>query len=188
MLSSYKLPLEFSAELLKADLRQISSDEWVAHFNKGYYEGEWKGLALRSTTGRATQLHRHPTDERPTRETAVLAQCPYFQAVLAAFRCPIRLARLLSLGPGAKIREHVDYFLSPEDGAIRIHVPVVTDLRVEFFVDNQRLMLEEGEAWYIDFGLPHRVNNYSDQERVHLVIDCTVNDWLRALIPFGQAQ
>jgi hypothetical protein len=151
--------------------------------------GEWKGLALRSTSGRANQLHRPPNDTSPATDTPILDRCSYFREVLAAFKCPILLARLLKLSPGSKIREHVDYFLGLEDGLLRIHVAVATDPRVQFFVDNQKLVLSEGEAWYIDFSLPHRVSNHSDQDRVHLVIDCVVNDWLLALIPFnGEAQ
>lgn len=111
MLSSYKLPLVFDAESLKADLRQILSTEWVAHFNRGYYyEGEWKGFALRSTTGRVNQLHRPPTDTREATDTAVLARCHNFRHVLNAFKCPMLSARLLSLSPGSKLLEHEDYF------------------------------------------------------------------------------
>lgn len=182
MLISYKLSLAFDAEFLQADLRRICADEWVAHFNKGYYEGEWKGLALRSTTGKTTQLYRPQDDTREATDTVILARCPYFRQVLGAFRCPILAARLLSLSPGSKIREHEDYFLGFEYGLIRIHIPVTTDRRVEFFVENQRLEMIEGEAWYIDFSLPHRVSNTSDKERVHLVIDCVVNDWLERMI------
>jgi len=35
-----------------------------------------------------------------------------------------------------------------------------------------------GEAWYLNFDLVHRVENNGAEERVHLVIDCVVNDWL----------
>lgn len=185
MLLCHKLPLVFEAESLKADLEQITSGEWVAHFNKGYYEGEWKGLALRSTTGKANQLHRFPDDTGPATDTVILARCPYFQDVLDAFKCPILAARLLSLGPGSKIREHEDYFLGVEDGLIRLHIPIATDPRVEFFIANQRLTMMEGETWYLDLSLPHRVSNHSDKDRVHLVVDCVFNDWLEAQIPFG---
>ena len=188
MLSSYKLPLAFDAESLKADLERIDPGEWVAHFNKGYYEGHWRGLALRSTSGRATQLFTPAQETKDAVDTAILGRCSYFQHVLAAFECPIRSARLLSLGPGSKILEHQDYFLGIEDGQIRIHIPVTTDARVEFFVDSRRLVMEEGEAWYIDFSLPHRVNNVSDKDRVHLVIDCRVNGWLEGMIPFGKCE
>lgn len=187
MLISYKLPLAFDAEFLKADLRRICADEWVAHFNKGYYEGEWKGLALRSTTGKTNQLYRPPDDTREAVDTVVLARCPYFRKVLGAFRCPILTARLLSLSPGSKIREHQDYFLGFEEGMIRIHIPIVTDKRVDFFVGNQRLEMMDGEAWYIDFSLPHRVCNTSDKDRVHLVLDCGVNDWLAGMVRCGRS-
>jgi aspartyl/asparaginyl beta-hydroxylase (cupin superfamily) len=185
MLHSYKLPLAFDAESLKADLGRISVGEWKAHFNKGYYEGEWKALALRSTTGRANQIYRPPKDWREAADTLVLAKCPYFRRVLDEFKCTVLAARLLSLGAGSKIREHEDYFMGIEYGMIRIHVPVVTDERVEFFVGGRRLRMSEGETWYIDFGLPHSINNVSDKERVHLVIDCAVNGWVEEMIPFG---
>lgn len=187
MLIGSKLPLAFDAELLKADLRQIGADEWVPHFNKGYYEGEWKGLALRSTTGRANQLYRPPDDTREATATLILARCPSFRQVFDAFRCPILAARLLSLSPGSKIREHEDYLMGFEYGWIRLHIPVATDRRVEFFVANQRLEMMEGETWYIDFNLPHRVSNSSDKDRVHLVIDCVVNDWLEGVVASGKA-
>lgn len=184
---SYKLPFSFDAELLKADLERIPTGEWVAHFNKGYYEGEWKGLSLRSVTGRARQLYTPVQDTTEAVDTPVLDQCPYFRRVLDTFECSIHAARLLSLSPGSKILEHQDYFLGIEDGLIRIHIPVATDSRVEFFVDGRRLVMLEGEAWYIDFSLPHRVNNVSDKDRVHMVVDCRVNDWIEGMIPFGSA-
>ena len=59
---------------------------------------------------------------------------------------------------------------------------------MEFFVGGRRLMMAEGEAWCIDFSLPHRVDNESDKDRVHLVIDCRVNGWLKRLIPFAGEQ
>lgn len=185
MLSSYKLPFAFDVAPLKADLERIVPGEWIRHFNRGYYEGEWKGLALRSTTGRANQLYTPALETAETSDTPILDRCPSFRQVLAAFECPIHSARLLSLGPGAKILEHTDDFLGGEDGLIRVHIPVVTDERVDFFVGGHRLVMTEGEAWCIDFSLPHRVNNGSDKDRVHLVVDCRVNGWVEALLAFS---
>jgi hypothetical protein len=53
---------------------------------------------------------------------------------------------------------------------------------LEFVVANRQLLLGEGEAWYIDFSQPHRINNAGDTDRVHLVIDGTVNDWALELL------
>jgi len=186
MLISYQLPFKFDANSLKSDLDQVLPTDWRPHFNRPYYEGEWKALALRSTTGQANQIYRSPDDEREPMDTVVLSRCAYFQAVLKTFQCPVLNARLMSLSPGSTIREHEDHQMGFEYGLIRIHIPIVTDERVKFFVGHQRLSMKEGEAWYIDFAQPHSVHNLSDASRVHLVLDCTVNDWLRALFPAGQ--
>ena len=70
--------------------------------------------------------------------------------------------------------------------AFRLHVPVVSDPAVDFRVDGQRLELREGETWYVNVNLPHGVENGSPRPRVHLILDCTVNDWLRALFRDGE--
>ena len=46
--------------------------------------------------------------------------------------------------------------------------------------------MQEGECWYLDLSLPHRVQNRSNVDRIHLVVDCLLNDWLRAIIDAGQ--
>lgn len=182
-LNSFKLPMTFDPERLKQDLDLISPGEWSPHFNTGYYEGEWSGVALRSVGGVASQLYPDPAAPKPFADTPVLARCAHIQSVLASFKCALESVRLLKLSGGSRIREHKDHKLSLEDGVARIHVPIVTDPRVEFFVDSRRLVMSEGECWYINFNLPHRVYNQSDADRVHLVVDCIVNDWLRAMIP-----
>ena len=184
MLISHLLPLRFDAERLRADLERILPGEWTAHFNRDYYEGAWKALALRSTSGRANQIFRAPDDCKVAVDTPLLERCAYLREVLAAFECPVLTARLLSLGPGSKIKEHEDFFLGLEYGLVRVHIPITTNPRVEFIVGGQALSMRPGEAWYIDFSLPHHVTNHSEEDRVHLVLDCTINAWLDAMIPF----
>ena len=38
-----------------------------------------------------------------------------------------------------------------------------------------------GECWYLNVNLAHRAANRSPIRRVHLVLDCRVNDWLTEL-------
>ena len=40
----------------------------------------------------------------------------------------------------------------------------------------------EGEAWYLNLNLRHSVVNSGPTPRVHLVIDCVVDDWLDAAL------
>lgn len=187
MIDYFQLPFHFDADRLKADLNSLTPEDWVPHFNKPYYEGEWSGVALRSVNGVAGRLYPDPTAQHAYADTPILAQCSYIQEILTTFHCPLEAVRLLKLRAGSSIREHKDYNLGYEDGEIRIHVPIMTDPAVEFFVNNQRIVLNEGTAWYINFNLPHRVVNRSPTDRIHLVIDCIVNDWVHALFQSAAA-
>lgn len=185
MTNSIRLPLTFDPAALKADLEVIAPNEWVRHFNTTYYDGEWSGLALRSTGGNPRQLYPDPNADAPVADTPILDRCPNLRRVLENFSCPIRSARLLKLSPGSQIREHRDYELGFAEGEIRLHIPITTDAQVEFLLACERIEMNEGECWYLDFNQPHRVDNRSPADRIHLVIDCGVNDWLLEFFPPG---
>ncbi|MFP2927567.1 aspartyl/asparaginyl beta-hydroxylase domain-containing protein [Pyxidicoccus sp. 3LG] len=176
-----RLPFHFDAAGLQEDLAGLPSETWVPHFNKGYYEGEWSGAPLRSIGGMEGRIYPDPTGRESYADTPLLARCPAFRAALSTFKCPIGSARLLKLAAGARIREHTDYNLGFEDGEVRIHIPIVTHPDVAFFLAGQRVVLQPGECWYLNFNLPHRVENPSTTDRVHLVLDVVVDDWLRAV-------
>jgi hypothetical protein len=181
--NAYKTSLEFDAARLRADLGRVGPDEWTRHFNAGYHDGGWGGVALRAVGGEAGRLFPDPSGRRPYEDTEVLGRCPYFREVLAALSCPQRAVRLLSLRAGSKIKEHCDDGLNFDDGEIRLHIPIATNPDVEFVLAGERVVMNEGECWYLDFNRPHRVENRGATDRVHLVVDCVVNDWLRALFP-----
>lgn len=181
MLSCLKLPLTFDPVGLQADLQQINDDEWVRHFNDRYFEGDWSGVALLSVNGASKQLYSDPTEDESPTDTPVLARCPSMKETLAAFKCRVKSARLLKLGAGSRIIEHRDYNLSLEDEDARLHVTITTSELIDFHVNGERIVMNPGECWYINANLPHSVTNRSDKARVHLVIDCKVDDWLRSL-------
>jgi quercetin dioxygenase-like cupin family protein len=177
-----RLPLSFDAPALAAEALALPVEDWVPHFNRDIYEGEWGGVALRSVGGVANQLYPDPAAQAPFADTETLRRCPAYRSALAQFRCPLLAARLLALAPGAVINEHRDYRLGWADGEIRVHVAVVTSPDVEFVLDGRRVELAAGEPWYLDLNLPHRVANRSAVNRIHLVVDCVVDDWLRELM------
>jgi hypothetical protein len=182
-MTSIRLPLTFVANLLERDLAQIRPEEWAPHYNANDYEGEWTGVALRSVGGSAGNLYADPSPQAIFADTPVLARAPYLREVLTQFQCPLRAVRLLRLAPGARIREHRDPGLGFQDGEVRIHVPVATNPDVDFVVAGQPIVMQVGETRFIDFAQPHRVANRGATHRIHLVLDCTVNDWLRAMLP-----
>lgn len=181
MTDTLKLPFVFDSEKLKEDLDKFSEFDWTPHFNTQYYEGDWSGIALRATPNAILGgMYADPFAER-FEDTTNLTRCDYLPEVLGSFECELESARLLRLGARAKIREHRDYLMSYEDGVARIHIPVQTNPQVEFFLDNNLVRMNEGEAWYLNLNLPHSVVNHGDDTRIHLVIDCVVNDWFRNL-------
>lgn len=186
MINSYRLPLNFDPKPLKADLDAITPGDWVAHFNTGYYEGQWSGVALRSVGGKSSQLYPDPHAEGEVLATPILERCPNMRRVIELFECPIRSARLLRLGAGARIKEHRDYNLEYADGEVRLHIPIATSAEVDFFLDGRRMEMNEGECWYLNFNLPHHVENHGSVDRIHLVVDCVVDDWLRRILPADQ--
>jgi hypothetical protein len=173
-----RLPLEFNPASLRADLARVRPEDWASHYNERDYGGDWRGAALRSASGATTDLQAVAPSYT---DTPLMERCPCFRAAVAQFECPVKAVRLLSLAAGSYIREHTDNALQFEDGEARIHIPVQTSDAVEFYVAGQRLALDEGGAYYVNVNLPHRVNNRGSLDRIHLVIDVAVNDWLRAL-------
>jgi hypothetical protein len=177
------LALQFDAPALQADLAQIKPEDWLSHFNADYHDGGWSGVALRAVGGESARLYPDPVPAAPYADTACLARCPNIREALARLRCPLQAVRLLRLAPGGHIREHRDYGLCFEDGVARLHVPLRSNQAVEFYLDGQRVDMRPGECWYLNFNLPHRVQNHGTDDRIHLVIDCLVDDWLRAQMP-----
>lgn len=178
-----RLPFAFDPARLLADLRGLAGHDWVPHFVRQNYAGDWAVLPLRGPAGATHPVMMIYSDPACTEfaDTPLLAASPYFREVLAAFRCPLRAVRLMRLGPGSEIKEHRDLDLSFEEGTVRIHIPVATHPAVEFHLNEERVVLDAGSCWYLRLSDPHRVANRGDTDRVHLVIDAGVNDWLAGL-------
>jgi mannose-6-phosphate isomerase-like protein (cupin superfamily) len=183
MIPIHKLPISFDPEALRADVEKFGPSDWAPHFNTQYYDGDWSGVPLRAAKGATLDLYPDPVASEGHADTVLMARCDYVPKVTSAFACELETVRFLKLGAGSSIREHRDYMLNIEDGVARIHIPVVTDPRVVFILGGERVDMRPGEAWYLDFNRPHSVRNESTIDRVHLVIDCIVNEWMRSLFP-----
>ncbi len=186
--SSVRLPLVFDAARLQADLDGIFSTEFIPHFNQRYYEGDWSAVPLRSVGGRTDQIYPDPTATQDFADTPLLARCAYVGEVLASLQVKLQAVRFLRLKAGSVVKEHRDHNLSLEDGDVRLHIPVRTNAELEFVLDGKRVVMNPGEVWYHNFNLPHSVNNKGATDRIHLVVDCFVNDWLRELITAAAAR
>lgn len=172
-----KFPFRFSASRMQQEVQGLQA-EWLAHYNQHDYEGMWTALPLRSINGSVQNVLANAAEDAVFANTALLQQCPYLQEVIDSLQCEKMAVRLLNLQAGAVIKEHKDVELNFEQGEARIHVPIMTNDAVEFYIDDEQIMMHEGECWYANFNMKHRVTNAGTTDRIHLVMDCKVNDWL----------
>lgn len=77
------------------------------------------------------------------------------------------LARLKS---NSEIPPHCDFGKGLEV-CNRIHIPIITNEDVLFFVGGERKNMKEGEMWEINNQALHQVKNNSNYDRVHLIVD-----------------
>lgn len=178
-----RLPLDFEPARLAADMANFSKGQWIEHFVKQNYDGDWSVIPLRGPAGASHPVQMIYSDPSRTdfTDTPMLAGSPYFQRVLTAFACPLQAVRLMRLTPGSVIKEHHDNDLAFEQGMVRIHIPVVTNVDVDFRLNGVRVGMPAGSSWYLRLSDPHSVANRGAADRVHLVIDAVVNDWVTEL-------
>lgn len=179
----------FDRERLAADLRTLEAFGWTDHFVPQNYDGHWSAMALRAPAGATHPIMMIYSDPSATHfvDTPLLAQAPYFRELLASFECTLLAARLMRLAPGSTIKEHRDADLAFEYGVVRLHIPIVTNPQVGFWLNGRRVVMEPGTLWYLRLADPHRVVNDGASDRVHLVIDAVVNEWVTALFADASA-
>jgi len=173
--SSSQLPISFSIDKLQEDLVICENDLWTPHFNTNRYQGNWTSISLRSESGLSNDIMSFAN--ATYKNTSLLDRCHYFKEIIDWFQCEKEAVRLLRLDPQSEIKEHIDNDTSYEDGFFRIHIPILTNDNVFFYVDKKRVPMKMGECWYANFQLPHSVENKSAEPRIHFTLDCIRNDW-----------
>jgi hypothetical protein len=136
-----------------------------------YMNPGWEGIALFSLSGRSDDLTlvRHT----PVQRTPAGVLCPYIcEEVLPQFGARWLRVAFYKLEAGKRIGEHRDLV---HDGfhrvTVRIHLPVVTNEQVLMYVDRRAYYFAPGTAWYFDPTARHKVENNSNEDRIHLMAD-----------------
>ncbi|WP_067734336.1 aspartyl/asparaginyl beta-hydroxylase domain-containing protein [Novosphingobium naphthalenivorans] len=184
-----RLPMQFDPARMAEDLAALPPEGWIAHYVAQNYLGEWSVLPLYCPAGAqhpVLMAYANPTatDFEPT---PWLAHAPYLRGVLDRFHCPLRSVRLMRLGPDSRILPHRDFDLSAESGTARLHIPITGNEAVTFLLNGTPVEMEPGSTWYLRLADEHAVINAGRTERIHLVIDCLVNDWLLGQLRSGKA-
>jgi quercetin dioxygenase-like cupin family protein len=181
MIRYAKLALSIDAEAIKNELSLLKAD-WQQHFNTFYYEGSWVVLPLRSPGGESSNIIPDLMAKADYLDTDHMRHFTAVKELLSNIKCEAMSVRFLNLQAGAVIKPHRDNELAFEKGEARLHFPIITNPGIEFCIESEQIILQEGTCWYINANLPHSVANNGDTDRIHLVIDCKVNEWLSDMI------
>lgn len=161
-----KLPFRFDVARLQQEIAAFPADAWVKHPNNIPGNSALRLITVGGGENDDVAGPMAPTDHLKT--------APYLQQVLSHFGVVWSRSRLMKLGPGSTVPLHTDINYHWYH-RVRLHIPVVTTPDVKFFCDDQVVHMAEGESWIFDNWRPHKVENGSDIERIHLVADTTGN-------------
>ena len=182
MICYAKLALPIGIKEIQKETQQLlQENDWMPHFNTYDYEGNWEVLPLRSPGGKAANPFADLMAQQAFEDTRLLEALPEIRSLLNSLNCKKQSARLLNLKAGSFIKRHRDVELSYEKGEARLHFPILTNQKADFYIDDELIRMQQGECWYINANLPHSANNAGDTDRIHLVVDCIVNDWLKEI-------
>jgi hypothetical protein len=122
------------------------------------------------------------SDWKPLLEPVLTAATADYGYARAAFP-RVMLARM---GPGGVIHPHRDTNPAAQ-WPHKIHVPLVTNADVTFFVDDVPYHFAEGEAVEVNNMADHAVTNRGTTDRIHLIfeyfdLDQPEPEWLEPLI------
>jgi hypothetical protein len=98
-------------------------------------------------------------------------------------KCRVKNLMFYAMLPGGDIPPHRDMVGNVGFGGLRLHVPIITNDKVNFIVDSKKVNMGVGELWALDTSYMHSVTNFGPTNRIHLVMDVIVNEWVENLLP-----
>ena len=156
--------------------------------SKDRFTNNWDSITLKSENGE-DQNYLKKSDFNNYIYTDNIRELPSIKYLLETIPTDIYLVRLLKLKKNGKIKFHTDEeVFNQKEKIIRVHLPIITDPNIKFQIGyplnkpadgyhvwNASVLhekhLDEGYYWYTNVNTLHGVDNNSDIDRIHLVID-----------------
>jgi aspartyl/asparaginyl beta-hydroxylase (cupin superfamily) len=159
----------FTREEIQGISNTIHSQSWKPVWEDGSYaDDKWREIKV-------------ITDYK---DTDFYKLFPELDKVKSFFKSDIISMMFYSMTPGAEIHPHRDMIGNVGWGGLRFHIPIQTNPNLIFKVSNKRVIMNVGELWALDTSYLHAVSNKGDTERIHLVFDIKVNEWVKtSLLP-----
>lgn len=102
-------------------------------------------------------------------------------------KCKIKNLMFYAMLPGGDIPPRRDIVGNVGLEGLRLHIPIITNDGVNFMVDGKKVVMNSSELWALDTAYMHSFSNNGHENRIHLVIDVIVNDWVLELFPAQNA-
>ena len=180
---------KFNINLMQQNISNIQKE--TTWHNKG--DKDWLSITLKSKDG-AEQNFLEETKlgigkENEYKYSVRINHAPYIKQILEGLGTDIYLVRLLKLNAGGKIKYHTDEIVfNKKNDIIRCHIPIITHPAVSFKIgyplaspapgyriwnaeELYTRYLEPGYLWYTNVNCLHSVENNSNIDRIHLVVD-----------------
>ena len=158
----------------------------ITKFNKN---NQWTAVSVRGYAGSIEQIGKGGVlgtlDDFNKLQNTPLYNELDMDKILDKIPAEKERVRLMKLEAGTKIAKHTDKVDKDIKSGkiIRLHIPVVTNENVviKSWLKGgiAEFRMAKGECWWLDVSLPHQVDNNSDEDRVHLVVDIYNNDTIK---------
>ena len=103
------------------------------------------------------------------------------------FNSGIRYMSFYSAKPGLILHKHRDLTGNLIQGFIRLHIPIYTHEECFYICGSRfnknKINAKIGNVYALDTGYLHGVVNVSKVNRIHLLIEIEVNEWLKKYLP-----
>ena len=170
--SNYKLIGDFEVSKIKAILLSYR-DEWEKNQSRQerykLFHGDSKNIFITdieaSWDGHGFPLVHHEVEEDLRDHTLKIVKRLEEELKGTVGKC-----LFINLPAGKKVNPHVDmgYYLT---SVHRVHIPIMTHGDVDFSVGGETINMKEGVCYEINNMRTHAVDNRSNVDRIHLLID-----------------
>ena len=103
------------------------------------------------------------------------------------FNTGIRYMSFYSAKPGLILHRHRDLTGNLIQGFIRLHIPIYTHPNCFYvcgsILSKLKIHAKAGNVYALDTGYLHGVINKSNVNRIHLLVELEVNEWMQAFLP-----
>ena len=155
-------------ETISKLVSKISDDSWApTHSGGSYADSKWRTLPLIK-------------DDSPTEH---YSKFDALDEVKSRFPCKFKMMTFYSILPGGVLHPHRDLSGASILNCMRFHIPLVTNELMDFRVSKKRVIMRPGELWALDTSYLHSVNNAGSADRIHIVMEVEMNDWVKELLP-----